>query len=150
MSFILSLLYLLFYLFLITKYILLLLGSMEPTLKINELIVVENSKENSNYEIGDIITFYDEELGADVTHRIIKITENGYYTKGDFNNVEDLNIVTKDRIVGRLVFNSYLLGYAILNYRYVLLTLIMLFIIVFNVIFSKKDVKEGLKDEENT
>lgn len=150
MSFILSLLYLLFYLFLITKYILLLLGSMEPTLKINELIVVENSKENSNYEIGDIITFYDEEMGADVTHRIIKITENGYYTKGDFNNVEDLNIVTKDRIVGRLVFNSYLLGYAILNYRYVLLTLIMLLIIVFNVIFSKKDVKEGLKDEENT
>lgn len=150
MSFILSLLYLLFYLFLITKYILLLLGSMEPTLKINELIVVENSKENSNYEIGDIITFYDEELGADVTHRIIKITENGYYTKGDFNNVEDLNIVTKDRIVGKLVFNSYLLGYAILNYRYVLLALIMLFIIVFNVIFSKKDVKEGLKDEENT
>lgn len=123
---------------------------MLPTYKVHELIVVENAKGNSTYKIGDVITFYDEDLGADVTHRIVDIDEKGYYTKGDYNNARDLNVVTKDRVVGKVVFNSYLLGYALLYCKYPMVILIILSIIVFNIIFSKKDVKEGLKDDKST
>ena len=86
---------------------------------------------------GDIITFYDKELNADVTHRIVEALEDGYYTKGDYNNARDLNIVNPEQIIGKVVFNSFELGYIFVHYRYYLFFLMTVTIVVFNILLSK-------------
>lgn len=73
-------------------------GSMDPTLKVGDLIVVH---EEQAYEEQDIITFRTET--APTTHRIVETKDTGFITKGDANNVEDEGIVTKNQIYGRVV-----------------------------------------------
>lgn len=73
-------------------------GSMEPTIKVGDLILI---KQYDNYEIGDIITFKEE--NGFITHRIIDKNNEGYVTKGDFNNKEDDNIVSSNNIIGKVV-----------------------------------------------
>ncbi len=70
-------------------------GSMEPTLLVNNLILV---KESSKYNIGDIVTYkYDDSY---ITHRIVSIDNEEIITKGDANNTED-NPFNKNLIVGK-------------------------------------------------
>jgi signal peptidase len=45
-----------------------------------------------------------------VTHRAISITEEGIITKGDANEVQDMKLLTPDRIIGTCVFHLPLLG----------------------------------------
>jgi len=78
-------------------------GSMEPTIKIGDLVIIKET-DSSNIEVGDVITF--DEGGMTVTHRIIDIVkENGiikYKTKGDNNSGIDLNLVEPTQIEGKL------------------------------------------------
>lgn len=74
-------------------------GSMEPTLEIGDLIVIDTKVKN--YKKDDIVTFYDSE-GAFVTHRIISIKGKKMITKGDHNNTED-DPTDMSKIVGRYV-----------------------------------------------
>lgn len=96
---------------------------------------------------GEVITFYDKELEADVTHRIVEIGENEYYTKGDYNNARDLNPVKKENIVGKVVYNSFMLGYIFVNYRYYMVFLTIFTIVVLNMIFTKSQNFEINKEE---
>ncbi len=74
-------------------------GSMEPTIHINDFIIVNtNSKEFSE---NDIITYYDEENNF-VTHRIIKIEDDSFITKGDHNDSIDKPI-SKEQVLGKYV-----------------------------------------------
>lgn len=61
-------------------------GSMEPTIKIGDLIVINTNEEK--YGLGDIITFRDIN-GSFVTHRIINIEDNVMVTQGDANDSPD-------------------------------------------------------------
>ncbi len=61
-------------------------GSMEPTIKIGDLIIIDTNEDN--YGLGDIITFRDIN-GSFVTHRIINIEENVMITQGDANDSAD-------------------------------------------------------------
>lgn len=71
-------------------------GSMEPTLKIDDLIFV---KAQDSYEVDDVVVFQD---GQNLTvHRLISIDEKTAITKGDANNVAD-DPITPDRIVGKV------------------------------------------------
>ena len=72
-------------------------GSMEPTIKQNDIIVVH--KQN-NYKVDDIVTFKSEK--AYVTHRIVTKRGNTIVTKGDANNSKDVAIERKD-IIGKVV-----------------------------------------------
>ncbi len=74
-------------------------GSMEPEISLDDLIV---NKAQDSYEVGDIITF--ENGSSLTTHRIVGKAENGFITQGDANNTEDTTPVTRDRIVGKVVF----------------------------------------------
>lgn len=101
-------------------------GSMEPTLKVNELIFVRSQKE---YEIGDIITFYDETLGGTTTHRIVNIEKNGEITtKGDYNNTEDYNKITNEKIIGKVIFSSMILGIIVKSQITQIIAIILVFI----------------------
>ena len=80
-------------------------GSMEPEIKAGENIIIKKCKQ---YEIGDIIT-YSEKDGDLVTHRIVSIQDELYYTKGDANNIQDLEPVSISQIYGKVIlhFNSF-------------------------------------------
>lgn len=80
-------------------------GSMEPALSVDDLII--NHAQN-HYAKGDIITF--QNGNSLTTHRIVAITEEGYVTKGDANNAADLDVVSEDAVVGRVVMMIPYLG----------------------------------------
>ena len=65
-------------------------GSMEPNLKISDIVIIKRCEQNELKE-NDIISFRSGQ--SVITHRINKIieTENGveYITKGDNNNTKD-------------------------------------------------------------
>lgn len=74
-------------------------NSMNPTLKKDDYIVI---KKQSEYEIGDIITYNVEDCL--VTHRIIEKYENAFITKGDNNNVADEKKIYKENILGKVIY----------------------------------------------
>jgi len=74
-------------------------GSMEPTIHVGDFVIINTKAKN--YEVGDIVTFYDNE-GSFVTHKIISIANDSMITKGDNNDSDDGIVPTKD-IVGKYV-----------------------------------------------
>ena len=72
-------------------------GSMEPTLKIGDYILV---KESNDYAVGDIITY--KEGKSYITHRIKEINKNKIIAAGDANNTDD-EVITKNQIKGKYV-----------------------------------------------
>ena len=83
-------------------------GSMEPTIKTGEVIVIHAQKD---YKIKDILTY--REGGILVTHRIVDETETTYTTRGDANNTDDPPI-KKTQAIGKTIFHIPHLGKAIL------------------------------------
>ena len=75
-------------------------NSMKPTFKKDDYIVI---KKQSEYEIGDIITYSLEE-NCLITHRIIEKYENAFITKGDNNNVADEKKIYKENILGKIIY----------------------------------------------
>lgn len=92
-------------------------GSMEPTIKIRDAIIIKRFDEQE-LKVGDIITYRSEDpyfYGIMITHRIIDITnENGskvYITKGDHNATRDRLAVKKNQIYGKVVMVIPKIGY---------------------------------------
>ena len=113
-------------------------GSMEPTIKTGDLIVI-NTKDK-NIKEKDIITFYDVN-DAFVTHRLIKIDGDMMITKGDNNNTEDEALPIKN-IVGKYVFKISGLGILIASLQKPFVS-IMIFIIGILVCFLVSTDKNG-------
>ena len=87
-------------------------GSMEPTLKINDIVIVKKQKD---YKKEDIVTFKNKD--DYITHRIVDVNGEEIITKGDANNTEDSSINVND-IIGKLVFRLSVLGF--LSYLFTL------------------------------
>lgn len=60
-------------------------GSMEPTLKINDFVIVKKPKK---VEVDDIVS-YTNNGKSEVLHRVVRINKKEIITKGDANNTED-------------------------------------------------------------
>lgn len=96
-------------------------GSMSPGIPTGSVVYTQKTSEVG---VGDVITF--ERKGVNVTHRIIDtVDKNGksvsalvsplpgapapaevfYKVKGDANNAADSDLVAKDKIVGKVLFN---------------------------------------------
>lgn len=99
-------------------------GSMMPEVEIGEIVVLWKCKK---YEEKDIITYKINSYF--ITHRILKITEEGYITKGDFNNTEDEVIVKKEQIQGKVIFHSKILG-KVYKYRYYLIVVLLFLLFI--------------------
>lgn len=109
-------------------------GSMEPTIKKEELIIIHEEKE---YKENDIVTFIDDN-GLLVTHRIIKIQEEKFISKGDLNNIED-PINNIKNIQGKVIFHSKVIGIFVL---YILKPLVVCYICIICIIeITKKEKK---------
>ncbi len=91
--------------------------SMEPFIKVYDVIINRKIKPNEELKVGDVITFYSSSLNTDgytITHRIydIKISEGKtyYITKGDNNQSVDVGSITRENIVGKMVYKINGLG----------------------------------------
>lgn len=74
-------------------------NSMYPELRINDIIII---KKLNNYNVNDIIT-YSIDNKVLITHRIVKINDNDFITKGDNNNSEDKEIIKLENIKGKVI-----------------------------------------------
>ena len=83
-------------------------GSMEPTLSVNDLVFV---RATGDYEVGDVVVY--QSGSSRVIHRIARILEDGsVVTKGDANNTEDEPIPPED-VKGEMVGKVPLIGAAV-------------------------------------
>jgi len=87
-------------------------GSMEPAIKTGAIVLVKQIPAGQITK-GDIVNF--ETSGISVTHRVyeIKNTDNKltFITKGDANNIPDVDSVSPAQIKGKVIFNIPYLGY---------------------------------------
>ena len=88
--------------------------SMEPTLEINDVVVVQRC-EPSQLQKKDIITFQQD--NRIISHRIMDITkENGtikFKTKGDNNDIPDPGKVEEGQVYGKVLFPIKKIGKAV-------------------------------------
>lgn len=71
-------------------------GSMEPAITAGDMVII---KEQDNYEVGDIVLY---KANSYIVHRIVDLTEDGFITQGDANNVDDGEIL-HGQIVAKVV-----------------------------------------------
>lgn len=83
------------------KPILVLTGSMEPTMRVNSICVAKTATYD-DVEVGDIIMYEIEDKL--ITHRIVEITADGIRTKGDNNNTEDAYYITENNIRAKVIY----------------------------------------------
>ena len=124
-----------------TAILVVLTGSMEPTIKSGEMIII---KEQTDYNVDDIVT-YKEDRNFFVTHRIINKYEDKYETKGDNNNLID-EPIDKDQREGKVIYHSKVCGFFIL-YLLKPITLIVIIIFIVKEFFGHIYVK-GEKNEK--
>lgn len=87
-------------------------GSMEPTIQTGSLSFVNKHINYDNIEENDIIAFK-VSTGDRVTHRVIKITDQGFETKGDNNEKTDGILTVRSNYIGKNVFSIPKLGYLV-------------------------------------
>jgi len=124
------------------KFMIVLSGSMQPTIKTGSIVM---TKPASEYKVGDIITFGPySRTKTPTTHRIVEVKNGTYITKGDMNNASDAKPVTQREIIGKVIFDAPYLGYVVGFTRkpvgFVLVLLIPAAVIVSDEI--KKIIKE--------
>jgi signal peptidase len=89
-------------------------GSMEPSLRVESMVLVVKSNV-AKLKKGDIINFSKTGSSINITHRIVEISkidgQTVYVTKGDANNINDLELVHPREILGKVVWSIPYLGY---------------------------------------
>ena len=108
-------------------------GSMSPTIKPGDFIVVKEIDANK-VENGDIITFKSNNSKNLTTHRVVDvINDNGnisFQTKGDANDVLDPMLIDSNLLVGKVIFNIPYIG-RIMSLVFKFKGIIITFIIVY-------------------
>lgn len=122
-------------------------GSMEPNISPGDMILVRHIKPK-NIKVDDIITFKVD--NNYVTHRVIKVNDSNFITKGDNNNTEDLSPVPFEKVVGKSLLLLPYLGYVSMWFKnpivfFSLLT-ILLFVLFYDGLlkFNKKKTTGNL------
>lgn len=92
-------------------------GSMEPNIKIWDVVVSKKVNAPNEIKVGDVITFYSTSSisrGMIITHRVVEISEvDGkfvYKTKGDNNLSPDSAPAEYDNIIGKVILRVPQLG----------------------------------------
>ncbi len=83
-------------------------GSMEPAIKVGDMLVI---REQKDYRVNDIVSYRSD--SSLITHRVISVDGNSLLTKGDGNNVEDPPIILS-QVEGKMLVRIPKLGYVTL------------------------------------
>lgn len=73
-------------------------ASMEPLYHNGDLVIV---RRDSQYGVGDVVTYYSAELDKYVIHRIVAVKEGQFTFKGDNNAWLDPEVLPSDQIIGK-------------------------------------------------
>lgn len=115
--------------------------SMEPNINVGDIIIIEKTLPD-NIKKDDVITF--EKNGEYITHRVkeVKVQDENtkYITKGDNNNIEDVEEVDFFEIKGKIIFRIPYIGLIILKIskQKNLIIILIIFVLLYR-IASKKD-----------
>lgn len=85
-------------------------GSMEPNIRTGSLSFINTKVKYEDIKEDDVIAFKLPN-GNLVTHRVVKITPEGFETKGDKNEKSDGMSTTKENYIGKNVFSISKVGY---------------------------------------
>lgn len=86
-------------------------GSMEPEIMTGSICFVNTKADYDDIDVGDVIAY--EKSSGLVTHRVIAISESGFETKGDANDVSDGISTQRSNFKGKTLFSIPYLGYAV-------------------------------------
>ena len=119
-------------------------GSMQPTIQTGSLSFINKNVAYEDIKENDVIAFK-AQTGHLVTHRVIKITENGFETQGDSNECSDGISTTKDNYIGKNVFSIPKAGILVkiiqtTRGKIILITFIIL-ILLYGFLFEEKKTK---------
>ena len=127
--------------------------SMEPELPVNTFIISQRT-DIEDVSRGDIVSFVSTEAymnGSVVTHRVVDIKEiKGQIclvTRGDANNSVDAAYVTRDNLVGKMVFRTdsdgfFSQAYAFISNRQVFFLVIIAPMLLIAGILLKNGIKK--------
>ena len=120
-------------------------GSMEPKLKIGDIVIAKRITPEE-LQVGDIISF--RQGHSIITHRISNInrTSDGieYKTKGDNNNIKDIEIVNEKQIEGKVVEIIPVLGkISLLLQNKIVITTIILFFYIYVIMINRNNKKKN-------
>ena len=123
-------------------------GSMEPELYVGDIVIVKDLKYEDKINKDDVISFRQGQ--TIITHRVSEVVNiNGvekYRTKGDNNNTEDIMIIGRESIEGKVVNKIKSLGKTVLALRNTtLIIVIVLFYYVFLVFDQKKQNRKAIR-----
>ena len=126
-------------------------GSMEDTIKTGAVAYVNSNVKAEEIEVGDIIAF---NTGTkQVTHRVVSInSDNSFTTKGDANNVVDINSVKFSNYLGKTIFSIPYLGYLLSAFQTKLGYAILIALVGINIItliFFNENEEPTKKDKNN-
>ena len=111
-------------------------GSMEPELSVNDVVVV---CPQDSYEVGDVVVFQNDH--SLVVHRIIeKLDEDMILTQGDANNTPDDPVALKN-VKGKMMFSIPFLGMLVTFFKSLPGTLLLLGLAVYLYVRSLKNEK---------
>lgn len=127
-------------------------GSMEPAVHRMSVIVI---KPQSDYKVGEIVTAKRPDLSVSLTHRLYKKDGEKFVTKGDANNAADGTEITKNEILGKVLFSIPFLGFPVSFAKSQLGLILMIIIPAVLIIYSellsiKKQVKIKIKEKKGT
>ena len=124
-------------------------GSMEPKININD-IVITKEVDKSELIKGDIISFNLD--GEIITHRITKIeTKNGeliYTTKGDNNEVTDIEHVKYEQIEGKQIGVIPKLGIVLSILKNKIVFAIILTVLIICFMIERKKISRKIRRKE--
>ena len=121
--------------------------SMEPTLEINDVVVVKTC-EATQLQKGDIITFQQD--GRIISHRILDITKDKkiikFRTKGDNNEIPDSDLIPENQVYGKVLFSIKKIG-KIISYIQNIRGLIniVFFVIIVYILVSLRDKQKNTR-----
>lgn len=121
--------------------------SMEPEINKGDVVIIKKVDEK-DLNVGDIITFkIDNEI---ITHRILKIENGIYVTKGDNNNIEDNEKITYENIEGKEIIKIPFLGKFIdwMKNGIVIVLTILIFLIFYLNRIQRKEKSEARREKK--
>ncbi|NQU17789.1 MAG: signal peptidase I [Candidatus Saganbacteria bacterium] len=76
--------------------------SMSPVIKDKDRVIIKPYPDKTSVERGDIIQYIQTKKICTTIHRVIRITPEGFITRGDNNNKIDPYIIPFENIIGKV------------------------------------------------
>ena len=129
-------------------------GSMEPTIHTGSISFVNKHVKYDSIKENDVIAFT-LPTGNKATHRVIKITDEGFETKGDNNQNSDGISTTRQNYIGKNVFSIPKAGYLIKQTqtakgKIILITVIVIILLSGFLLGDDNKTKKGKRFSEGS